>query len=42
MPTMRAVLVKDGKGSAENLYIGEIERPAPRRGEILVKVTYAV
>ena len=38
MTTMRAVLVKGGKGPVENLYIGEIERPAPRSGEVLVKV----
>ncbi|GJE91905.1 NAD(P)H-quinone oxidoreductase [Phanerochaete sordida] len=35
---MRAVIVKDGKGPVENLYIGEIERPAPRRGEVLVQI----
>ncbi|KAI0345652.1 quinone oxidoreductase [Trametopsis cervina] len=38
MPTMRAVIVKDGKGPAENLYIGEIEKPSPKRGEILVQI----
>lgn len=38
MPTMRAVCIKDGKGPAENLYIGEVERPVPRRGEVLVKI----
>lgn len=35
---MRAVLVKDGKGPAENLYLGDIEKPSPRHGEVLVKV----
>lgn len=35
---MRAVLVKDGKGPAENLYIDEIEKPSPRHGEVLVKI----
>ena len=39
MSTMRAVLIKGGKGPVENLYIGEIERPSPRHGEVLVKVT---
>lgn len=38
MPNMRAVLVKDGKGPIESLFIGEIERPSPRQGEVLVKV----
>ncbi|KAJ3531794.1 hypothetical protein NM688_g7523 [Phlebia brevispora] len=37
-PSMRAVIVKDGKGPLENLYIGEIERPSPRHGEVLVKI----
>ncbi|TXT07193.1 hypothetical protein VHUM_03363 [Vanrija humicola] len=35
---MKAVIVKDGKGSADNLYIGEIETPTPGKNEILVKV----
>ena len=39
MATMRAVLIKDGKGPIENLYIGEIERPTPAHGEVLVKVS---
>ncbi|EKM49717.1 uncharacterized protein PHACADRAFT_265363 [Phanerochaete carnosa HHB-10118-sp] len=38
MPTMRAVVIKDGKGPVENLYIGEIERPVPQRGQVLVKI----
>jgi NADPH:quinone reductase-like Zn-dependent oxidoreductase len=35
---MRAVLIKDGKGPVENLYIGEAPVPALRDGEVLVKV----
>ncbi|KAG8928983.1 hypothetical protein FRC02_006147 [Tulasnella sp. 418] len=36
---MRAVLIKDGKGPIENLYIGDAETPKPTNaGEILVKV----
>lgn len=35
---MRAVLVKDGKGPVENLYIGETTKPVPRPGEVVVKV----
>lgn len=35
---MRAVLIKDGKGPIENLYIGDTERPVPKEGEVLVKV----
>lgn len=38
---MRAVLIKDGKGPAENLYIGEEETPEPKEGEVLVKVRLA-
>ena len=38
MATMRAVLIKDGKGPIENLYIGDTERPVPKEGEVLVKV----
>lgn len=36
---MRAVLIKDGKGPIENLYVGEIERPVPKEGQVLVKVS---
>ncbi|KAG8214685.1 chaperonin 10-like protein [Butyriboletus roseoflavus] len=36
--TMRAVLIKDGEGPIENLYIGDIERPLPGEGEVLVKI----
>jgi len=35
---MRAVCIKDGKGPIENLYIGEIEKPSPRHGEVLVQI----
>ncbi|PCH40425.1 quinone oxidoreductase [Wolfiporia cocos MD-104 SS10] len=35
---MRAVLIKHGKGPAENLYIGETQTPTPGREEVLVKV----
>lgn len=38
MATMRAVLIKDGKGPLENLYIGETNKPIPKAGEVLVKV----
>lgn len=36
--SMRAVLVRDGAGPAENLYIGDASRPSPGPGQILVKV----
>jgi len=35
---MRAVLVKDGKGPVENLYIGEAPKPTLGKGEVLVKI----
>lgn len=35
---MRAVLIKDGKGPAENLYLGEEGTPEPKKGEVQVKV----
>lgn len=35
---MRAVLVKDGSGPAENLYIGEVPKPQITPKQILVKV----
>lgn len=38
MSQMRAVLVKGDKGGAENLYIGETQKPVPKPGEVLVKV----
>ena len=34
----RNILVKDGKGPVENLYLGETETPAPGPGKVLVKV----
>lgn len=37
--TMRAVLIKDGKGPVENLYLGEAPKPAPKPNEVLVKVS---
>ena len=36
--TMRAVLIKDGKGPVENLYIGETSIPTLQPGQVLVKV----
>ncbi|KAI0073499.1 quinone oxidoreductase [Panus rudis PR-1116 ss-1] len=35
---MRAVLVKDGKGPVDNLYIGETQKPMPKEDEVLVKI----
>ncbi|PFH54046.1 hypothetical protein AMATHDRAFT_826 [Amanita thiersii Skay4041] len=35
---MQAVLVRDNKGPAENLYIGEVPKPALESGQVLVKV----
>lgn len=37
-PRMRAVLIKDGKGPAENLYIGEEATPEPKEGQVQVRV----
>ncbi|EJF60976.1 quinone oxidoreductase [Dichomitus squalens LYAD-421 SS1] len=37
---MRAILVKDGKGHVENLYLGEAEKPVPGQGNVLVKVKF--
>ena len=34
---MRAVLIKDGKGPVENLYIGDAPKPTLGKGEVLVK-----
>ena len=34
---MRAVLIKNGKGPLENLYIGETTVPTLQPGEVLVK-----
>lgn len=39
---MRAVLIKNGKGSSDALYIGDTEKPTPKDDEVIVKVsTYA-
>ncbi|KAJ7644472.1 quinone oxidoreductase [Roridomyces roridus] len=35
---MRAILIKDDKGPAENMYLGEIETPVPAVDEVLVKI----
>jgi hypothetical protein len=35
---MRAILIKDGKGPIENLYIGETATPVVKSQEVLVKV----
>jgi hypothetical protein len=37
MAKMRAILVKDGKGPLENLYIGETAMPTLKSHEVLVK-----
>jgi hypothetical protein len=38
---MRAILIKDGKGPIENLYIGETATPVVKSKEVLVKVRAA-
>jgi len=39
IPTkMRAVLIKDGKGPVENLYLGEEATPEPKEGQVQVQV----
>jgi hypothetical protein len=35
---MRAVLIKDGKGPVENLYLGEEATPEPEQGQVQVQV----
>jgi hypothetical protein len=35
---MRCILIKDGKGPADNLYMGEEETPAPKQGEVQIKI----
>ena len=35
---MRAILVKDGKGPVDNLYLGQTETPTTGPGKVLVKV----
>lgn len=39
---MRAILIKDGTGPAENLYIGEEATPTPKQGQVLVKIKVGV
>ncbi|KZT59408.1 quinone oxidoreductase putative [Calocera cornea HHB12733] len=35
---MRAILIKGGVGTADDLYIGEYDKPVPTKGEVLVKI----
>ena len=35
---MRAVIIRDGKGPVENLYLGEAPKPTPYAGQVLLKV----
>jgi NADPH:quinone reductase-like Zn-dependent oxidoreductase len=35
---MRAVLIKNGKGPADALYLGDTEKPSVAPGTVLVKV----
>lgn len=37
MASMRAVLIREGKGPVENLYIGDTLKPKPEAGQVLVK-----
>jgi len=37
---MRAVLIKDGEGPVENLYIGEAPKPTLGNGEVLIKESF--
>lgn len=37
---MKSVQIKDDKGPAENLYIGEEPTPSPQKGQVLVKTDY--
>jgi len=34
---MRAILIKDGKGPSENLYLGEAPTPTLRPTEVLIQ-----
>ena len=36
---MKAVLIKDGKGPVENLYLGEEATPEPEEGQVQVQVS---
>ncbi|BEI94395.1 uncharacterized protein CcaverHIS019_0608540 [Cutaneotrichosporon cavernicola] len=38
LKNMRCVLIKDGKGPVENIYLGEEPTPSPKKGEALVKI----
>lgn len=38
MSNMKAVLIKDGKGPIENLYLGEAAVPTLKQGDVLVKI----
>ncbi|KAI0048217.1 quinone oxidoreductase putative [Auriscalpium vulgare] len=40
MATMRAVLIKDGKGPAENLFIGDAPKPVPQDDQVVVKIKF--
>ena len=35
---MKAILIKDGKGPAGNMYLGEEDTPEPSKGQVQVKV----
>ncbi|ORY26150.1 hypothetical protein BCR39DRAFT_541994 [Naematelia encephala] len=35
---MRCILIKDGKGPVENLYLGEEQTPEPKEGEVQIKI----
>ncbi|KAL4069984.1 hypothetical protein V8B97DRAFT_2024318 [Scleroderma yunnanense] len=35
---MRAVLVKDGQGPIENLYFGQVDKPVPKEGQVVVRI----
>ena len=37
--SMRCILIKDGKGPASNLYMGEEATPQPKAGEVQVKAS---
>ena len=41
MAKMRAILIKDGKGPIENLYVGETVVPSLKSQEVLVKARTA-
>lgn len=35
---MKCILIKEGKGPVENLYMGEEETPEPAKGQVQVKI----